>query len=206
MITLLWTLAGFIMGSLPFSYWIGRAFLKKDIRNYGDGNPGATNVFHAGGLVPFILASMLDAFKAAVPIWLAQLISSVGGWELVPVALAPLAGNVFSPFLRFKGGTGVAALYGTWLALTGWFGPLAIGISICTVFIFIRETPWCTVTGMLIFIIVLLCFHYPVQVAVTAAGHIALVGYNRRSHFTRWPKMQGWVRRFWYKYGKAQQA
>jgi glycerol-3-phosphate acyltransferase PlsY len=190
---LLWILAGLALGSLPFSYWVGRMFLKKDIRDYGDGNPGATNVYNAGGMVPYFLAILLDAFKAALPVWLAQVISHVDGWELTLVALAPLAGNVFTPFLRFRGGTGVAALYGTWLALLGWVGPVAIGTAVGLVFIFIRETPWCVILGMCLFLVFLIFMQYPVYMGVTGVGHIALMGYNRRKHFTHRPKLQGWV-------------
>jgi glycerol-3-phosphate acyltransferase PlsY len=193
MVTLFWVVAGLALGSLPFSYWVGRMFLKKDIRGYGDGNPGATNVFHAGGLAPFLLATLLDAFKAAIPIWLAQLVSHVNGWELTLVALAPLAGNTFSPFLHFRGGTGVAALYGTWLALLGWVGPLAIGTGIGLAFIFIRETPWCTIIGMLLFMVFLFHMQYPLHMVLAGVGHIALMGYNRRAHFKHGPRVQGWV-------------
>jgi glycerol-3-phosphate acyltransferase PlsY len=193
MYTLLWVLAGLALGSLPFSYWVGRMLLKKDIRDYGDGNPGATNVYNAGGMVPYVLAILLDAFKAAVPVWLSQVASNISGWELTLVALAPLAGNVFSPFLHFRGGTGVAALYGTWLALLGWVGPVAIGVGIGLVFIFIRETPWCVMLGMCLFLAFLVWMQYPVQMGGAGVGHIALMGYNRRKHFTHKPKMQGWV-------------
>ena len=124
-----WTVIGLVLGCLPFSYWVGRLLLRKDIRHYGDGNPGATNVFNAGGPVLYVLAILLDAFKATLPVWLSQQVSHVTGMAMVPVALAPLVGNVFSPFLRFNGGTGVAVVYGTWLALTGWQGPVMIAAS-----------------------------------------------------------------------------
>ncbi len=48
MYTVLWIMAGLLLGCLPFSYWVGTVLLKKDIRNYGDGNPGSTNVWNAG--------------------------------------------------------------------------------------------------------------------------------------------------------------
>lgn len=184
---------GLLLGTLPFSYWIGRVFLNKDIRNYGDGNPGATNVYNAGGPVFYVLAILLDAFKAALPVWLAQVISHISGWGIIPVALAPLAGNIFTPFLRFRGGTGVAGLYGVWLALLGWIGPLSIGIAIGLVFIFIRETPWCVILGMSLFLAFLLYMQYPLSMALAGIGHMALMGYNRRIHFTHRPKMQGWL-------------
>ena len=58
----------FALGSLPFSVWLGYAFMRKDVRRYGDHNPGATNVFRAGNRLVGLLALMLDISKAAVPV------------------------------------------------------------------------------------------------------------------------------------------
>jgi acyl phosphate:glycerol-3-phosphate acyltransferase len=188
-----WILAGLALGCLPFSYWVGHFFLQKDIRHYGDGNPGATNVFHAGGPVLFVLAGLLDAFKAALPVWLAQEISHVGGFELALVAIAPLAGNIFTPFLRFQGGAGIAVVYGIWLALLGWPGPVVIAASFVLFFILIRETPWCVFFGMLLFTVFLLAFNQPFHMSAISMSHTALMAYRRRQHFTHSPRMQNWV-------------
>jgi glycerol-3-phosphate acyltransferase PlsY len=188
-----WTVAGLMLGCLPFSYWVGRLFLRKDIRRYGDGNPGATNVYNAGGPIVYILAILLDAFKAALPVWLAQQVSHVTGLAMVPVALAPLVGNAFTPFLRFNGGTGVSVVYGTWLALTGWQGPVIVAASFGLISIFIRETPWCVIIGMTMVTICLLIAQYPLYMAGISIGQTAIMGYQRRQHFTHWPKMQKWV-------------
>ena len=53
----------FWLGACPFSLWVGKWLLGKDIRNYGDGNPGAVNVFRAGGRKAFVLAMFLDIGK-----------------------------------------------------------------------------------------------------------------------------------------------
>jgi len=191
--TAAWILAGLALGCLPFSYWVGLFFLQKDIRHYGDGNPGATNVFNAGGPILYVLAILLDAFKATLPVWLAQVISHIGGFELALVAIAPLAGNIFTPFLRFQGGTGVAVVYGVWLALLGWTGPVVIAALFGLFFIFIRETPWCVIFGMLLFTLFLLAFHQPFHVSAVSLSQAALIAYQRRQHFTDGPRMQNWV-------------
>ena len=194
--TIAWIAIGLLLGSLPFAYWVGRMILRKDIRKYGDGNPGATNVFNAGGAIPYILAVLLDAFKAALPVWLAQQVSHLSGWQLSLVAIAPLVGNAFSPFLRFRGGTGVAALYGAWLGLTGWVGPVVIAVSFGVLFIFIRETPWCVILGMILFLAFLVAAMYSPFLTIAWAGHEAIMGYNRRQYFTRPPKLQKWLTSF----------
>ena len=193
MFSVIWILVGLLLGCLPFPYWVGRLFLRTDIRGYGDGNPGATNVLNAGGPVLFIIAGLLDAFKAALPVYLAQALSHITGWELVLVAMAPLVGNAFTPFLRFHGGTGVAVVFGIWLGLTGWIGPLVIALCYGFFFIFIRETPWCVIWGMLLFTAFLLLMQYTLNVVAACAGHAAVMAYNRRKYFTHWPKMQQWV-------------
>jgi len=188
-----WTVAGLLLGCLPFSYWVGRLFVRKDIRKFGDGNPGATNVYNAGGPVLYVLAILLDAFKASLPVWLAQQVSHLSGPIMIPVALAPLVGNIFTPFLRFNGGTGVAVIYGTWLALIGWEGPVIVAASFGLLFIFIRETPWCVIFGMLMVTVFLLIAQYPSYMGFVSAGQAALMGYRRRQHFTHWLKIQNWV-------------
>ena len=71
MMVFLWTILSFIIGALPFSVWIGKVALKVDIRQYGDKNPGATNVLRAGGYGWFFVALMRDIRKGAAPVGLA---------------------------------------------------------------------------------------------------------------------------------------
>jgi len=67
-------LSAFCLGACPFSVWVGRWLLNKDIRDYGDGNPGATNVLHAGGRKPFYLAAILDIAKGIPFVLLAHIV------------------------------------------------------------------------------------------------------------------------------------
>lgn len=194
MYAVIWFAAGLMLGSLPLSYWVGRLFLRKDIRDYGDGNPGATNVYNAGGLAPYLFAGLLDGLKATLPVWLSQVVSNVNGWELSLVAIAPLAGNAFTPFLHFRGGTGVAVVFGIWLGLTGWVGPVVIALCYGLFFIFIRETPWCVILGMLLFTAFLLINQYPAHMITASKGHTAIMAYNRRKYLTHWPRIQQWIR------------
>ena len=67
MTVLIWTIIGFFFGSLPLSVWLGRLVLKTDIRRYGDGNPGGTNVARGQHRLG-VLAIALDMLKAAAPV------------------------------------------------------------------------------------------------------------------------------------------
>src|SRR3954464_865117 len=116
-ITVIWAALGFLCGSLMFSYWIGRWVLHRDIRTVGDGNPGATNLLKAGGAPIAIFALLLDALKGALPVAFAKYVLGMTGVPLAIVAVSPIFGHAFSPFMRFKGGKGVAVTAGIWTAL-----------------------------------------------------------------------------------------
>ncbi|MDD5311596.1 MAG: glycerol-3-phosphate acyltransferase [Dehalococcoidia bacterium] len=190
-----WAVTGLVLGSLPFSYWIGRIFLRKDIRQFGDGAPGATNVARAGSKVLYIIAVLLDAFKGSVPVWLAQLLSGITGWELAVVAVCPVLGHAFSPFLRFKGGMGVATTFGVWLGLLNWLGPIVMGLCVGFMFIFQKNWVWSTIGGMLGFLIFLIVMQYPVYLPVILVGHTAILFFKRYQYFTSWPEPQPWLGR-----------
>jgi len=116
--SIFWALLGFIAGSIPFSVLVGHIFLRKDIRLYGDGNPGGTNAWKAGGWRIGLLAALLDISKGYLPVHFACRYG-VSGWFLVPVALAPILGHAFSPLLKFRGGKALSTSGGVWLALAG---------------------------------------------------------------------------------------
>jgi glycerol-3-phosphate acyltransferase PlsY len=188
-----------VLGSFPFSYWVGRLFLRKDIRTYGDGAPGASNVARAGGKAPYIVAVLLDAFKGSVPVWLAQLWSGISGWELAAVAIAPVVAHAFTPFLKFRGGMGVATTYGVWLGLTGWLGPLVMGVLMGLMFAIQKNWVWTSICGMLGFLIFLLVMQFPLYYMVICLGHTAILAVKRYTYFTAWPELQPWLRNMWRK-------
>lgn len=130
MTNLLIFLLAFTAGALPFSVWIGRVALGKDIRRYGDANPGATNVLRAGGKKAAAVALLLDFLKGALPVGIAHFQLGLSGWTLVTVALLPVVGHAFSPFLGGRGGKAVATTGGIWCGLTVWEGPTIGGLAL----------------------------------------------------------------------------
>ena len=201
MISAAWIAAGLVLGSFPFSLWIGKIFLRKDIRKFGDGAPGATNVARAGGKSLYVIAALLDAFKGTVPVCLAQTVSGIAGWELAAVAVAPVVGHAFSPFLSFRGGMGMATTFGVWLGLTGWLGPVIISLCIGFMFIVQKNWVWASVVGMTIFLVVLMLLPDPFiaayRVPLLSAGmvHTAILIIKRYSYFKSWPEPQPWMGR-----------
>lgn len=150
-------LLAFASGSIPWSVWLGRLFLRKDVRHYGDGNPGATNVFRAGGRALFFAALLLDITKAAVPVAWAFHSLGIGGWAMLPIAVAPILGHAFSPFLGFRGGKALAVTLGVWIGLTQWPVPLAAVVGIVVWRTAVAPTGWAvmlTLVGMMITVLV----------------------------------------------------
>lgn len=201
MISAAWIAAALILGSFPFSLWIGRIFLHKDIRRFGDGAPGATNVARAGSRALYVMAALLDAFKGTVPVYLSQQVSGMAGWELAVVAMAPVVGHAFSPFLNFRGGMGMATTFGVWLGLTGWLGPIVMALCIGFMFIIQKNWVWASVVGMTIFLIALMflpdAFIASYRLPLLCAGmvHTFILAIKRYSYFKSWPEAQPWISR-----------
>jgi glycerol-3-phosphate acyltransferase PlsY len=173
---LLWAGLGFLLGSIPFSVILGKLFLSKDIRGFGDGNPGAANVWRAGGKTPLgMLAVLLDISKGFVPVALARFWIGVSGFGLVAVALAPVLGHAFSPFLGFKGGKAVATTFGVWGGFTLLEGPLALGVSMGVIHIWQKTNAWTIMIGMLGLLVYLLLRHADPFTLSIWAGNMAIV-------------------------------
>jgi acyl phosphate:glycerol-3-phosphate acyltransferase len=111
---------GYLAGSIPFGFVLGRFVLGIDIRKVGSGNIGGTNVARAGGKKLGIAVIVLDAAKAIIPVIVARrLFEGVPGGDVwtVAVAVAAFTGHLFPVWLEFKGGKGVATAVGIFLVL-----------------------------------------------------------------------------------------
>jgi glycerol-3-phosphate acyltransferase PlsY len=114
-------LLSYLLGSLTPSYWIVKLGKGLDIREYGSGNPGMTNVYRLMGIGPAVVVFLLDVAKGFAAVhWLSCL---AGGavpeiWTAILCAVAVVAGHLWTPFLGFKGGKGVNTAAGAFLALT----------------------------------------------------------------------------------------
>jgi glycerol-3-phosphate acyltransferase PlsY len=177
---LFWTGLGFLFGAMPFSYWLGRLVLRSDIRRYGNGNPGAINAWRAGTWRLGIPAVLLDYLKGAVPVSLARLTFGVSSWGLVPVALAPVLGHAFSPFLRFRGGKAIAATFGIWTGLTVAEGPTVLGICFGLFYLIQSVDGWSVIVGMLGFLAYLLMRQVEPPILAIWGGNMLILAWKHR--------------------------
>ena len=109
--------AAYLLGSVPFSFFVARWFGVKDVRQVGSGNVGATNVMRSAGKGAGLLALVLDAGKGAAAAWLAGLIEPQGSVLPPLAAAAAVVGHMYPVWLGFRGGKGVATGAGAFVPL-----------------------------------------------------------------------------------------
>ncbi|OGA13084.1 MAG: glycerol-3-phosphate acyltransferase [Betaproteobacteria bacterium RIFCSPLOWO2_12_FULL_63_13] len=139
MVTAVFILIAYLVGSLSFAVLMSRAFGLPDPRSYGSGNPGATNVLRTGRRAAAVLTLLGDGGKGWLAVFLAGRFA--GDWDVGPagiagVAIAVFAGHLFPVLFGFRGGKGVATAAGILLAVDHWLGlsVLASWIAIAVIF------------------------------------------------------------------------
>lgn len=191
--TLIIIAIAFLSGSIPFAIIIGKIVLRDDIRRYGDHNPGATNVFRAGGKHWGIIAGALDVAKGAVPVFIAYWILGITESEIIAIALAPILGHAFSPFLKFRGGKAVAVTFGIWIGLTLWEAPTVLGIMLGYWYASVKISGWAVLLAMWSLLIYLLLAHFnPILLAIWL-GNMLILAYKHRHDLAQAPGVQYWL-------------
>ncbi len=125
LLCLLMTVLGYVLGGIPFGIVVSKALGLPDPRTVGSKNIGFTNVLRASGKTAGILTLLGDFGKGWVCAWVAMHWLTVESYIMV-VAFAPILGHMFSPFLGFKGGKGVATAVGVVLGLSPSIGLLLL--------------------------------------------------------------------------------
>lgn len=124
-------MTGYTFGSIPFGVIISWAVRRIDVRDYGSGNTGTTNVLRTVGRPAAVLVLLLDMVKGILPIVLSRMVSDAASVESV-AALAALLGHNWPVFLAFRGGRGTAAGWGSLLIISPLSGMVAtvLGIAV----------------------------------------------------------------------------
>lgn len=139
MLTLVFVIAAYLLGSVSFAVVTSRAFGIADPRTYGSGNPGATNVLRSGKKSAAALTLLGDAAKGWLAVTLAMHFAAPDAQGVLLVALVLLAvflGHLYPVFLRFQGGKGVATALGVLLALNVWLGLAALATWLAVALVF----------------------------------------------------------------------
>lgn len=118
-----WLLSAYLIGGIPFGYLIGR-MRGIDVRTVGSKNIGATNVFRTVGKKWGFLAFALDVAKGLVPTLLAKSFAPAA-WLPLAVGVMCVVGHMLTPYMKFKGGKGVATAFGMLIGLV----PALVGVA-----------------------------------------------------------------------------
>lgn len=130
MIPFLLLVLAYVVGATPTSYWVGRAFHGVDLRRAGSGNLGATNTFRVLGWRAALPVMLVDILKGWAPVALFPLLPGAPDsprW-LLAFGAAAVLGHVYSFWVGFRGGKGVATSAGVFMALAPWAVLLAFGV------------------------------------------------------------------------------
>lgn len=124
----LYLLLAYLIGSISTSIWIGKIFFKKDIRKMGSGNAGATNTFRVFGKTAGLIVLLIDIGKGTFAVLLPVILSRISSFDLIPrmifsdhyqllLGLGAALGHIYPIYEKFKGGKGVATLFGVILGI-----------------------------------------------------------------------------------------
>ena len=183
----------YLLGAVPFGYIAGRVLKGVDIRNYGSGNVGATNVLRTLGKVPGIVVLLLDMMKGVVAVTVVPwaLLKINGG--LLPISIellkvlcgvSAVAGHIWTVFLGFKGGKGVATTVGVFFGLT-WISML---IAMAVFLVVVWTTRYISAGSILLGITLLaanLMLGYPLEYIIMSGALTLLIVYTHRSNIRR---------------------
>ena len=141
MIEILLVLLAYFIGSVPTAVWISRSQFNIDIRDYGSGNAGATNTFRVLGARWGTTVMLIDMLKGLLAVKLALLIPYYVQNDFartnfqIGLGLAAVLGHIFPIWAEFRGGKGVATLFGLVLGISPWSALGCVGIFLVVLFI-----------------------------------------------------------------------
>ena len=199
-------LAAYLLGSIPFGFLLVRIFRKEDIRSKGSGNIGATNVIRSGAKGLGALTFLLDVCKGYLAVllvgYLAARIAVPYGNAVALGAIAAILGHIYTVWLRFKGGKGVATAFGVFLALSPWAALASLAVF-AVVFALSRYVSLASIIGAAAFpAFALLLPHPPYIVWLTAVTFLAPLIIIAKHHENIGRLLHGTE----YRFGKAKAA
>ncbi len=163
---------GYFLGSIPSGYLLVKTTAGADIRTVGSGNIGATNVYRKSRWAG-ILTLLLDGGKGYLAVLIAGWMGGSPEWQSI-AAVSAILGHLYTVWLRFKGGKGVATGCGAFLALS----PLAVGATLIVFVVTLALTRYMSLSSILAtaaFPLWVFLFREPMQVLVWAVIGSALI-------------------------------
>ena len=142
-------LLGYLLGSLPFALWITRLVKGVDVRDAGSGHVTTTNTIRQAGWLPGALVLVLDIGKGFLAVWLARQ-AGLSGWSLALTGSLAVAGHCWPVFAQFRGGMGLATMGGGLIAVSPLGFLLALATLILLVLTIRHSARASVVTGLVV--------------------------------------------------------
>lgn len=174
----------YLIGSIPASFLVARAFGVADVRRVGSGNVGATNVLRSAGKPAGAIALALDVAKGALSVALAERVSPGHPWLGAAAAVAAVVGHVYPVWLGLRGGKGVATGLGAFAVLEPVAALVALPVFGLTVAV-TRYASLASIAGALSLAGLTFVFRGPDGVAIAAALTAAFIVVRHRSNLRR---------------------
>jgi glycerol-3-phosphate acyltransferase PlsY len=175
----------YLCGSIPFGLVVGKLFYHVDVRQYGSGNVGTTNVFRVLGKRAGVAVLICDMLKGYIPAILAVWL--FGPWPTIFIAAAPVVGHIYSIFLKGKGGKGIATGAAVVLALV----PLVFGIILLVWILLLLTTRYVSVASLAASFLVpvlTIAFSEPLPYEIAAVLVAVVVWWAHRGNIQRLAK------------------
>jgi glycerol-3-phosphate acyltransferase PlsY len=173
-------LVAYLIGSIPFGILLARVFGMQDPRNFGSGNIGATNMLRSGRKDIALLTLLLDGLKGVLAVILTQQSHA----DFIPFAMILVVlGHVYSPWLNFKGGKGVATGFGVLFAISPMAGFMTAGLWLLT-FYALRISSLAALIAM-IFAPLIIWLHSDMVYATACILITALIFHTHRQNIMR---------------------
>lgn len=178
--------AAYLLGGIPFSYLAGRWTRGIDLREHGSGNLGATNAFRVLGAKVAAPVMVLDVLKGFVPAFAFHRWDAADvhlNWQLAYGAAA-IVGHVFSPYMKFRGGKGVATAAGVFLGLA----PPALGVAVAVWLVVLRlgrMVSLASICGAVALLVMLFALPNRTEIRVLGAAVAAFVIFAHRANIGR---------------------
>lgn len=175
----------YIVGSIPFGSIISRIQSNIDITKLGSGNTGATNVARELGIKWGLLTLLLDMIKGFLPVFIyISLYDSPERWLFIAIPITLLLGHRFSPFLKFRGGKGVATALGIFLALSP--GIVLILLTVFIIIVYITDyVSLGSITATCLMPVILFFTDAGIDKLIVALSIAAIICIAHRDNITR---------------------
>lgn len=169
---ILYTAAAYLLGSLPFSVWIGKGFFNTDVRDHGSGNAGATNTWRVLGWKAGLPVLILDIGKGLAATFLPVVFASSASdpdlllWYRILCGAAAAVGHIYPVLAGFRGGKAVATLFGVVIGLMPIPAACSLVVFLIIFLVFRMVSPGSMLAGLSLPVLVYLLTDHPVQLMI----------------------------------------